>query len=129
MNTFVHIHTGSAFRDKCHNLLFNFLNQIRISKEYWKKLYHNTLTQYENTKTDAVTCYFSQISNSTFGKNGYFLKSEFQPPKKIKFENIFVFAPNNIDSVLKKCYGNYMELPPKEKRVNHSPEIFDFGDY
>lgn len=50
------------------------------------------------------------------------------PLIELKFENVTVKAPRNYDSVLKSFYGNYMELPPIEKRKNHSPCILDFGD-
>lgn len=50
------------------------------------------------------------------------------PLKRIQFENIEVNVPNNIDEILKNIYGDYMQLPPVEKRINHSPAILDFGD-
>lgn len=129
MNSIVHVDTGSKFMNIFHNLLFSFLKYIPISRNFWKKLFHNSLTKYENTDTEYVTCYFSQISGLVFGKNDYYFKEDFSPSKKIKFENLIVSAPRNMDSVLEKSYPNYMELPPKEKRFNHAPEIIDFGDY
>jgi lipopolysaccharide cholinephosphotransferase len=30
---------------------------------------------------------------------------------------------------LEQRFGNYMELPPEEKRHNHPPYELDFGDY
>lgn len=129
INSIIRISDESSLLSKFRGLLFAFLNKIPISINYWKKVYHNTLTKYENTETEAVTCYFSQISNSTLGKGGFFLKKDFQPPNKVKFENLIVSAPHNADAILKKCYGNYMELPPEDKRVNHAPEVLDFGDY
>lgn len=53
---------------------------------------------------------------------------EMFPLKRVKFESIVVNVPNNIDSILTSIYGDYMQLPPVEKRVNHSPAILDFGD-
>ena len=40
-----------------------------------------------------------------------------------------VSAPHNLDTILKIQYGDYMKLPPEEKRINHSPEVLDFGEY
>lgn len=45
----------------------------------------------------------------------------FVPSKKINFENKEYFGMNNPDAYLTKIFGNYMELPPKEKRRNHMP--------
>lgn len=35
----------------------------------------------------------------------------------LPFEDTFLMAPKNWDQVLKQIYGDYMELPPKDKRV------------
>ncbi|MCD8182116.1 MAG: LicD family protein [Bacteroides sp.] len=45
--------------------------------------------------------------------------SVYLPPSKAMFENIEVFVPNDVDAYLKNLYGNYMELPPIEKRERH----------
>lgn len=49
--------------------------------------------------------------------------------KPIDFEGVMFLAPKNYDEYLKKAYGNYMELPPKEKQVcGHSLTIkFDLN--
>ena len=58
-----------------------------------------------------------------------FSKSDFYPPTSIKFEDILVNVPKNYDEILKNLYGDYMELPPKEKRYNHPIDNLDFGSY
>ena len=35
------------------------------------------------------------------------------------FEGREFYIPKNYDAVLKTCYGNYLELPPKDKQVSH----------
>lgn len=50
------------------------------------------------------------------------------PVIKMTFENIEVNMLKNYDAVLRKIYGNYMELPPIEDRWNHAPIVLDFGD-
>lgn len=50
---------------------------------------------------------------------GVFPKSETFPLKEIEFENCLFFAPSDCDSILKRIYGNYWEIPPKEKRRMH----------
>ena len=52
-----------------------------------------------------------------------------KPPKKVKFESIEINVPNDYDTYLRINFGNYMELPPKDKRNNHLPQVLDFGDY
>ena len=51
------------------------------------------------------------------------------PAKKAKFEDIEVNIPNNPDAILKIIYGDYMKLPPKDKRFRPAPEKIDFGEY
>lgn len=58
---------------------------------------------------------------------GYSRKQEFIDSKDFKkyidvdFEGIKAMAIANYDSVLTRMYGNYMQLPPKEKQVsNHN---------
>ena len=56
------------------------------------------------------------------------LKKKAYPMKKYVFEDTEVFLPDNTDWLLTKVFGNYMELPPEEKRVNHRPYKIEFGD-
>ena len=55
------------------------------------------------------------------------LREEMLPVRKMKFENKEYCVPRT-DSHLKKLYGNYLELPPKDKRKTHSPMSIKFGD-
>jgi lipopolysaccharide cholinephosphotransferase len=55
-------------------------------------------------------------------------KSKYYPPKKVDFEGGFYNAPNDWDYILTRIYGDYMKLPPVEKRVTHSPVRIEFGD-
>ena len=61
------------------------------------------------------------ISNKLKLRSGeeVLLKEEFFPLTQVEFEGKKYNAPKNYDYYLKKIYGDYMKLPPKEKRVNH----------
>lgn len=41
------------------------------------------------------------------------------PLQKVKFEGIELYAPKNPDYYLKNNYGDYMKVPPMEKREKH----------
>lgn len=45
-----------------------------------------------------------------------------------QFENEMFYIPKNYDIVLKNLYGDYMTLPPEEKRQGHGILEYDFGD-
>ena len=53
-------------------------------------------------------------------------KADLLPLVKVPFEDITAYIPANNDEFLKKVYGNYMEIPPVEKRVNHAPLVIQF---
>ena len=56
-----------------------------------------------------------------------FERDWFFPAGKIEFEGKMYNCPNNPDALLTHVYGDYMQLPPKEKRVTHLPKkiLFD----
>jgi len=55
------------------------------------------------------------------------LREEMLPTRKMKFENRSYCVPKT-DVHLRKLYGDYLKLPPKEKRKTHSPLRIIFGD-
>lgn len=61
------------------------------------------------------------------GDKRIMLKKEmFEDYELMNFENIKLKAPKNWDKFLKQYYGDYMELPPEEKRVlTHGYKLFD----
>jgi lipopolysaccharide cholinephosphotransferase len=50
-------------------------------------------------------------------------KKDFLPVKPIVFENYTFPAPANTDSYLKELYGDYMQIPPEDKRRVHANKI------
>ena len=55
--------------------------------------------------------------------NDRMTNEELFPLKKYLFEGEYFYGPNNADIFLQRCYGNYMELPPEEKRKPHYGEV------
>lgn len=53
-------------------------------------------------------------------------KSDVFPLKKMPFEGIMLNFPNNMHDNLTNMYGDYMQLPPVEKRKNHYPYQLEF---
>ena len=56
------------------------------------------------------------------------LREDILPPKEIIFEGKKFMGMQKPDIYLSNVYGDYMQLPPVEKRVNHMPKRIDFGD-
>lgn len=49
--------------------------------------------------------------------------SDYLPIREIQFEGVSFPAPNHTDKVLTKEYGDYMQVPPEDKRIIHHAEI------
>lgn len=102
-----------------HKLLKLF--NILPSKIYDKLL--NISTKYNNTDSVEYTTFEDpQMLDNTCSYDDIF------PLKKIDFEDISINIMNNYDKNLKKLYGDYMAMPPEEKRWNHRPAIIEFND-
>ena len=55
-------------------------------------------------------------------------RKDVEPYDMICFDGEQLNIPNNYDKVLRNYYGDYMQLPPEDKRVNHAADILDFGE-
>ena len=85
--------------------------------EYYRNLYNG-----ENTKRIAYL-FGSKLFLELCDREDVF------PPRRVQFEDVEVNAPKKIEKYLVDTYGDYMKLPPEEKRHNHVPEKLDFGPY
>lgn len=56
-------------------------------------------------------------------------RDELFPAVDVPFEDITVKLPRAYDAMLRRGYGDYMQLPPVEKRTNHRPHLVDLGPY
>lgn len=54
-------------------------------------------------------------------------EDELFPAELVPFEDIFVRLPRQADQVLRRGYGDYLQLPPESERVGHQPYHIDFG--
>ena len=77
------------------------------------------------TKYNDIECKYVSSAGIDCLEN---LLKDIYPTVNHKFENIEVKIPNNYDAVLTKNYGDYMTLPPVEKRRSHFPVEFNLGD-
>lgn len=55
-------------------------------------------------------------------------KDDILPPAPVEFGGWMFPAPCNLDAYLSAVYGDYMTLPPEDKRKTHAPEVIDFGE-
>ncbi len=102
-------------------MVWFFLNLFCIPHKWLYKLCKNASCKYNGEDT-GVYAYFS---GSVRYKN-YFTREDLFPLRKEKFEDIEINLPNNIEKSLSSLYGDFMKLPPEEKRRNHFPFILKF---
>lgn len=79
-----------------------------------------------NIALQGIWCILCLKPKTKIGKNKfyntygtYYEPDAIFPISDISFEGKTLMAPNNPDSVLKSIFGDYMQIPPKEKRVTH----------
>lgn len=83
-----------------------------FAKRYIDKQMH-LLEIYTETKTN----HWSQLG--CLDSYEYHNSSDFTSTLLLPFEDMEVMVLNGYDRVLTECFGNYMELPPVEKRKGH----------
>ncbi|MCQ2596876.1 MAG: LicD family protein [Treponema sp.] len=81
-------------------------------------------SKFEDYKSDFLITKYG--GNFYKNQNSY---ESFSNLEKHKFEDSEFYIPKMYDKVLTNLYGDYMKLPPEEKRVNHGIHAFDFGKY
>ncbi|MBQ2654121.1 MAG: LicD family protein [Methanobrevibacter sp.] len=113
----------SKFKKYLQQSIHYILKIMPISPQYIKKRCIKSFSKYVNEECNQV-CDFPAICQMPV-----YDKKDWLPSKKARFEDIEVNIPNNPDKILTRIYGNYMELPPKEKRFRPAPEKIDFGEY
>ena len=69
------------------------------------------------------------IHDGTAAYYWYFPKKILQKTVMVEFEKELFPIPQRFEEFLSTAYGNYMELPPKEKRKTHNIIELDFGEY
>ncbi len=89
---------------------------------------------YKNLKKNAI-----RYAGSNSGKVAYMCDTnpftntltndQIYPLRKVPFEHLEINIPNKMEEMLTVTYGDFMQLPPIEKRKNHFPYQLDLGDY
>lgn len=123
----MYIKTG-IYSDKKFRRIGNFVvNKILffLNNNFWGMLQTKVMKIQNNNK--------KSLNFINFGSQ-YGIKKQthpidkFLPTVEVEFENKKYKAPGDYDYVLTKIYGDYMKLPPEEKRVTHNPLKIRFED-
>ena len=123
MYAYLKYENDSKIKQTIQRSIYYILKILPISPNTIKRKCVETFSKYQNYVCYEV-CDFPAICQMPV-----YYKTDFLPVKKGKFEGFEVSIPNNYDKILIRMYGNYMELPPEEKRFRPAPKEIDFGKY
>lgn len=100
------------------------LRLLHISPEFLYKRAEKAAKRYKGCKTKRVAFFFDPTPFTSVQK-----LEDIEPTRTLPYEGMDVRFGNHIEEYLSVRYGNYMELPPEEKRHNHFPYRLDFGPW
>ena len=121
----VYKETGKRFATLRHKLCKTFISENTKKRIY--KRYNKVCAKY-SYKTDQVAL----LAGSVYNKAYYWNLKDIEKTVWVPFEDIEIPIPQGYQHCLEVQYGDYMTLPPVEKRGAHHLEvvIFDpFVDY
>lgn len=96
----------------------------------FKSIHNFVVNQYlKYNKRNKPTEWTSDVLGRTRWNNAFIPMKTYGRPTEIKFEDTVFFAHEDVDNYLKITYGDYMQLPPVEKRVGLHITNIDFGKY
>lgn len=116
MNTLV----GAKLRTK---VLCNAIALIP-DKKLWQKM--KALHTAEKTGRQYVA-YGSDIGDK-YPKRAIFSVDAFEPARTVPFEGVPLRIPCRSEELLTRIYGDYMQIPPKEKQITFYPDWIVFED-
>ncbi len=104
-------------------ILFNLFRLINTHTAF--KIQHKIMTIWN----DQETRYFVNLGSQYNYVKQTIPKDKYYPPVKVEFEGKLYNAPNDWDYILTRIYGDYMQLPPVEKRTSgHHIVKVDLGE-
>ena len=107
-----HAHEGKSLYKEWAYSTFNYISNRRQYNELAKRL-----------KSQKGNYYVSY--DGAYHEKEVFPKEWFEDTVSLIFEKTEIPAPKAYDEVLRKLYGDYMQLPPEDKRVSHHSHYFE----
>lgn len=107
---------GTSRRGRAAAMIKNLYRPIlRLIGSY--RLAH--MLDWQCRRVDYETAEYVGIVSGMYGLKERWRKDEMLPQARFEFEHLQVWGFANYDIYLKNLYGDYMKLPPEEKRVPH----------
>lgn len=103
---------------KLSSLVFRLIGWVPaniMGYKYWANKVIETQKKYDFDSSN----YIGVMSTFVHTIEERVLKEEYLPCIDVEFENKTFKGPKGYDTYLKQLYGEYMEMPPKEKQISH----------
>ena len=88
---------------------------MHLDRAKLEEKFYRHIMKYDYDASDYVACYIGRyrqkeiVPKSTFGKG-----------KRVPFEDMMIMAGEHIEIYLSSIYGDFMKLPPEDKRESHN---------
>lgn len=99
------------------------LKLLHVSPKWLYEKCKKVCTQYNTVPTRRVAF----LTDTKPGMSVFELDELF-PARLVSYEGVEFPFPKELEKLLTRYYGDYMQLPPEESRRNHFPYLLDFGD-
>lgn len=112
---------GKLFRFACR-ILHALMHLFRICPARFAEKYHAVCTAHNGTPTDVITDFtYIRPEDATMRV------SEVFPVLRVPFEDTEICVPQAYDKIMRQYYGDWMQMPPEDKRKNHPPAVLEFS--
>lgn len=115
-------HSFSLKKSFLYNIKLFVKKVIRLNGHClrkWNKKLEENACKYKFGETG----HWSQLVCIDDGDRNYQENDDFRDVIEVPFENELFYAMNGYDRFLRNIYGDYMEMPPEEKRIPKQSEI------
>lgn len=109
--------------DLCCTAVHYILKLLGISKRWLYRQCAAAGKMSENEETEYIGFLWD-----TFPFSSNIRREDLYPLQELPFEHLTLSFPKCLHEQLTAFYGDYMQLPPVEKRKNHYPYQLEFGD-
>lgn len=113
--------TAQVLKTGVKHILKNLINAFGITSEKFNKMYLKETVTAEKT---GYVAYFGDQTTEDFLTK----EEDLFPLKEVAFGSQRIYIPNNYDMLLRKAYGDYMQVPPPDQRWNQAPVKIIFSD-
>ena len=105
-------------------VIYWVLRLARVKPRTLQRLWERAARRYEHAEADLMADFTDRTPLAWA-----VTRADLYPTVDVPVENITVKLPREHDKNLTRGYGDYMQLPPEDKRKTHLPIIIDFGKF